>query len=114
MTTITTVAKPDELAIPYALPQVPFMSPDLVHLNVMDKWLEDDNLWVPVTKTVSFKPLLLCIRPAPGSACRLRERMRRSFRNKRRQYARQVPHSSMRDYARSGRKSCSMCRISRT
>ena len=36
------------------------MSPDLVHLNVMDKWLEDDNLWVPVTKTVSFKPLLLC------------------------------------------------------
>jgi 2,4'-dihydroxyacetophenone dioxygenase len=59
-TTTAPVSKPDELAIPYALPQVPFMSPDLVHLNVLDKWLEDDKLWVPVTSTVSFKPLLLC------------------------------------------------------
>ena len=25
--------KPDELAIPYQLPQVPFMSPDAVHLG---------------------------------------------------------------------------------
>jgi 2,4'-dihydroxyacetophenone dioxygenase len=51
--------KPDELAIPYALPQVPYMSADLVHLNVLDKWVEDDKLWVPVTQSVSFKPLLL-------------------------------------------------------
>ena len=57
--TTPVTAKPDELAIPYALPQVPYMSPDLVHLNVLDKWLEDDELWVPVTKSVSFKPLLL-------------------------------------------------------
>ncbi|MGE3146683.1 MAG: 2,4'-dihydroxyacetophenone dioxygenase family protein [Pseudorhodoplanes sp.] len=36
------------------------MSPDLVHLGVLDTWLEDDRLWVPVTQKVSFKPLLLC------------------------------------------------------
>jgi len=51
--------KPDELPIPYALPQVPYMSPDLVHLGVLDQWLENDKLWVPVTSSVSFKPLLL-------------------------------------------------------
>jgi quercetin dioxygenase-like cupin family protein len=51
--------KPDELAVPYQLPQVPFMSPDMVHLGVLKNWLEDDRLWVPVTKFVSFKPLLL-------------------------------------------------------
>lgn len=56
---MNTPVKPDELAIPYALPQVPFMSPDMVHPGVMTTWLEDDNLWVPVTKSVSFKPLLL-------------------------------------------------------
>ncbi len=50
----------DNAAVPYALPQVPFMSPDLVHANVLDKWLDDDPLWVPVTATVSFKPMLLC------------------------------------------------------
>lgn len=55
-----TRARPDELAIPYALPQVPYMSPDLVHLGAMTDWLKDDEMWVPVTKTVSFKPLLLC------------------------------------------------------
>ncbi|EJN18340.1 hypothetical protein PMI35_06187 [Pseudomonas sp. GM78] len=51
--------KPDESAIAYQLPQVPFMTPDMVHPGVMTQWLEDDELWVPVTKTVSFKPLLL-------------------------------------------------------
>jgi hypothetical protein len=50
----------DEEAIPYQLPQPPFMSADIVHLGVLDKMLEDDKLWVPMTKTVSFKPLLLC------------------------------------------------------
>ena len=50
---------PDQLAIPYALPQVPYMSADLVHLNVLDKWLDNDADWVPVTASVSFKPLLL-------------------------------------------------------
>lgn len=58
---MNTPVKPDELAIPYALPQVPFMSPDMVHPSVMTTWLEDDNLWVPVTKSVSFKPLLLSV-----------------------------------------------------
>lgn len=58
---MNTPVKPDELAIPYALPQVPFMSPDMVHPGVMTTWLEDDNLWVPVTKSVSFKPLLLSV-----------------------------------------------------
>lgn len=52
--------KPDESAVAYQLPQVPFMSPDIVHPGVMDKWLEDDALWVPMTKSTSFKPLLLC------------------------------------------------------
>lgn len=51
--------KPDELAIPYQLPQVPYMAPDLVHLGVLDQWLEDDHLWVPTTDSVSFKPLVL-------------------------------------------------------
>ncbi|MFJ4067668.1 2,4'-dihydroxyacetophenone dioxygenase family protein [Pseudomonas sp. NPDC089996] len=56
---MTVARKPDELAIPYQLPQVPFMSPDMVHPGVLGKWLEDDQLWVPVTASVSFKPLLL-------------------------------------------------------
>ncbi|WP_236437058.1 2,4'-dihydroxyacetophenone dioxygenase family protein [Pseudomonas syringae] len=54
-----TPTTPDELAIPYQLPQVPFMPPDMVHAGVMSQWLEDDDLWVPVTQTVSFKPSLL-------------------------------------------------------
>ncbi|MGJ7551008.1 2,4'-dihydroxyacetophenone dioxygenase family protein [Pseudomonas alloputida] len=56
---MTVARKPDELAIPYQLPQVPFMSPDMVHPGVLGTWLEDDQLWVPVTASVSFKPLLL-------------------------------------------------------
>ena len=59
MTATAPLAKLDERAIPYALPQVPFMSADLVHLGVLGQWLEDDALWVPVTASVSFKPLLL-------------------------------------------------------
>ncbi len=58
---MTVASKPDELAIPYQLPQVPFMSPDMVHAGVLDTWLEDDPLWVPVTQSVSFKPLLLSV-----------------------------------------------------
>jgi quercetin dioxygenase-like cupin family protein len=50
--------KPDESAVPYQLPQPPFMSADLVHKGVLDSWLEDDKLWVPTTPTVSFKPLM--------------------------------------------------------
>jgi 2,4'-dihydroxyacetophenone dioxygenase len=30
----------------------------LVHLGVFTDWLADDELWVPATTTVSFKPLL--------------------------------------------------------
>ncbi|WP_233886809.1 2,4'-dihydroxyacetophenone dioxygenase family protein [Paraburkholderia flagellata] len=51
--------QPDELAIPYQHPQPADMSADLVHAGVLDQWLQDDKLWVPTTKTVSFKPLLL-------------------------------------------------------
>ena len=58
---MTLAPKPDELAIPYQLPQVPFMSPDMVHPGVLGQWLEDDQLWVPVTASVSFKPLLLSV-----------------------------------------------------
>ena len=54
-----TEVKPDEQVIAYQLPQVPYMSKDLVHGGVMTDWLEDDNLWVPATETVSFKPLIL-------------------------------------------------------
>jgi 2,4'-dihydroxyacetophenone dioxygenase len=59
--TTKTPTKPDELAIPYQLPQVPYMLPDMVIPNVLSNWLEDDNLWVPVTSSVSFKPLLLSV-----------------------------------------------------
>lgn len=52
---------PDERAIPYELPQVPYMSPDMVHAGVLTTWLEEDDLWVPVTKSVSFKPLLFSV-----------------------------------------------------
>ncbi|MFN1232500.1 2,4'-dihydroxyacetophenone dioxygenase family protein [Enterobacter hormaechei] len=48
----------DEL-IPYQKPQVPYMAPDLVLPGVLDEYLKDDNLWVPVTDSLSFKPLLL-------------------------------------------------------
>jgi hypothetical protein len=57
--TSATVRTPDEQATPYQLPQPADMSRDLVHLGILDKWLEDDNLWAPMTGTVSFKPLLL-------------------------------------------------------
>jgi hypothetical protein len=53
------IQKPDEKAVPYQLAQAPYMSADLVHPGVMSSWLEDDNLWVPSTATVSFKPLVL-------------------------------------------------------
>ena len=56
---MTTAPKPDELAIPYRLPQVPYMNPDMVLPGVLSTWLADDNLWVPVTQSVSFKPLML-------------------------------------------------------
>lgn len=62
MTTVLNVprvaARPDELPIPYALPQPPYMAPDMVHPGVLGEWLADDELWVPSTETVSFKPLL--------------------------------------------------------
>ena len=37
----------DEEAIPYQLPQPPFMSADIVHLGVLDKMLEDDKFGCP-------------------------------------------------------------------
>ena len=49
----------DETKVPYALPQVPFMSADMVHLGVLNDWLKDDELWVPSSETVSFKPMVL-------------------------------------------------------
>jgi quercetin dioxygenase-like cupin family protein len=56
----TTDNKPDEEATPYQHPQPSFMSPDIVHAGVLDRWLEDDKRWVPMTKAVAFRPLLLC------------------------------------------------------
>ena len=49
----------NEELMPFQLPQVPYMSADLVLPGVLDKYLEDDNLWVPTSDSVSFKPLLL-------------------------------------------------------
>lgn len=49
----------DMSAVPYQLPQPSYMSPDLILPNVLSEWLKDDNLWIPTTKFVSFKPLLL-------------------------------------------------------
>ena len=51
-------AKPDEQPLAYQLPQPAGMTSDLVHPGVFSEWLADDNLWVPSTTTVSFKPLL--------------------------------------------------------
>jgi 2,4'-dihydroxyacetophenone dioxygenase len=52
-------AKPDEQPLAYQLPQPAGMTADLVHSGVLGEWLGDNNLWVPATATVSFKPLLL-------------------------------------------------------
>ncbi|QYD68001.1 2,4'-dihydroxyacetophenone dioxygenase family protein [Paraburkholderia edwinii] len=52
------INRPDQSAVPYQLPQPPFMSGDLVHNGAIKDWLEDDKLWVPSTPTVSFKPLM--------------------------------------------------------
>lgn len=49
----------NEELMPFQLPQVPYMSPDLVIPGVLDEALKDDNLWVPTSDSVSFKPLLL-------------------------------------------------------
>jgi quercetin dioxygenase-like cupin family protein len=48
-------------AVPYARSQPAFMADDLVHAGVLDRWLADDNLWVPMTASVAFKPLLLSV-----------------------------------------------------
>ncbi|GAB1579284.1 2,4'-dihydroxyacetophenone dioxygenase family protein [Bordetella petrii] len=53
--------RPDLQAVPYALPQPPYMSEDLVLQNVLGAALEDDDYWVPATESVSFKPLLLSV-----------------------------------------------------
>lgn len=34
------------------------MVPELVHAGVMTDWLKDDDLWVPQSDRVSFKPVL--------------------------------------------------------
>lgn len=52
--------RPDEQAVAYQLAQAPDMARDLVHPGVAGTWLADDALWVPASRTVSFKPLLLC------------------------------------------------------
>jgi 2,4'-dihydroxyacetophenone dioxygenase len=45
--------------VPYAGPPVPCIQQDIVHPGVLKQWMEDDNLWVPQTPTVWFKPCLL-------------------------------------------------------
>lgn len=55
--------KPDETFVPYSGPPVPFLSADIVQPGVLSHWLADDELWVPMTDTVSFKPCLL----SPGN-----------------------------------------------
>lgn len=40
-------------------PQAPFMSGDMVLPGVLGDLLRDDELWVPMTETVSFKPCVL-------------------------------------------------------
>jgi 2,4'-dihydroxyacetophenone dioxygenase len=36
-----------------------FQAQDLVLPGVLSEWLADDNLWVPSSATVSFKPIIL-------------------------------------------------------
>lgn len=59
MNTAKTKNSVEETLTPYQLPQVPYMAADLVIQGVLDKFLEDDNLWVSTSESVSFKPLLL-------------------------------------------------------
>ena len=33
--------------------------PDMIHASVNPAWLADDNLWVPQSEDVFFKPLML-------------------------------------------------------
>ena len=54
--TIKTLFKPDELAIPYQLPQVPFMSPDMVIPNGLSEWLADDSHWVRLSLASAREP----------------------------------------------------------
>jgi quercetin dioxygenase-like cupin family protein len=49
----------DDERVPYRGEQPPFMSADLVHSKVLTEWVKDDELWVPQTEKVSFKPLIL-------------------------------------------------------
>lgn len=49
----------DTESMPYQLAQVPYMAPDLVLPGVLSEYLEDDDLWVPTSESVSFKPILL-------------------------------------------------------
>ena len=51
--------KGDGTAIAFRGDQPPFMAPDLVQPGILGEWLSDDNLWVPASPAVSFKPLLL-------------------------------------------------------
>ena len=51
--------QPDQEAIPYRGAQPLFISSDLVHLDVLQQWTKDDDLWVPQSDKVSFKPLIL-------------------------------------------------------
>ena len=55
---VRTAPASDDL-IPYSGPPVPHMQQDIVHPGAIRDWLADDNLWVPQTSTVWFKPLLL-------------------------------------------------------
>ncbi len=50
------IANSDEDLIPYSLPQVPFMSSDMVHTEVLGDWLNDDQLWVPQTPQFHSSP----------------------------------------------------------
>ena len=54
----TAVASDTDLS-PYAGPPAPHMQQDIAHLGVLNEWMADDNLWVPQTDDVRFKPCLL-------------------------------------------------------
>ena len=64
----STVDMANEEAVPYAGPKPYGMSDDVITLGALDLDC-DERLWVPQSKDVNFRPLLLSASRAASSTC---------------------------------------------
>lgn len=55
----TSIRNRDRDPAPYAGEQAFGLQPEMIHPGVTKQWLEDDELWVPQSENVWFKPLML-------------------------------------------------------